>query len=80
MGSIDSPISYQTPSGVVSGIQWIPADPTTVPPPGGQIVPRLDPNDAAGNNFTDADTFRILATGKVLAIRIHPMIGEDLLL
>ncbi|KIM45863.1 hypothetical protein M413DRAFT_295866 [Hebeloma cylindrosporum] len=31
--------SYQTPSGVVSGIQWIPADPATVPPPGTQIDP-----------------------------------------
>jgi len=76
---ISSPISYQTPSGVVSGIQWIPADPATIPPPGAQIVPGLS-NDAARNIFTDTCICRILATGKVLVIRKHPMIGEDLLL
>lgn len=44
--------SYQTPSGVVSGIQWIPADPATVPPPGAQIG--VERNSASCNKFTDA--------------------------
>ncbi|KDR83429.1 hypothetical protein GALMADRAFT_235562 [Galerina marginata CBS 339.88] len=37
--------SYQTPSGVVSGIQWIPGEPTTVRPSGSQYSnpPAADP-------------------------------------
>jgi hypothetical protein len=46
--------SYQTPSGVVSGIQWIPADPATVPPPGAQTVSGVERNSASRNKFTDA--------------------------
>ncbi|CAA7260238.1 unnamed protein product [Cyclocybe aegerita] len=39
--------SYQTPSGVVSGIQWIPADASSVPPPGGQMM-----NPAVATDYT----------------------------
>lgn len=46
--------SYQTSSGVVSGIQWIPADPATVPPPGAQAVSGVERNNAFCNKFTDA--------------------------
>jgi len=46
--------SYQTSGGVVSGIQWIPADPATVPPPGAQSVSGVERNNASPNESTDA--------------------------